>query len=150
MIRALGTIVLVYLGLHMTPCLAMERDQGADMVVIATRFIAVLDARADTARNADEPFIEDRVIPAVHAMVERDGGRLTRAQLQALIDFMIVADGMASEEISEMAATLYRRQGPAVCTLLKNTPATRRSVVIARIRSGIAPTAARNSPAVCG
>lgn len=150
MIRALGTIVLVYLGLHMTPCLATERDQGADMVVIATRFIAVHDARADTARNADEPFIEDRVIPAAHAMVERDAGRLTRAQLQALIDFMIVADGMASEEISEMAATLYRRHGPAVCTLLKNTPATRRSVVIARIRSGTAPTAARNSPAVCG
>ncbi|WP_164137553.1 hypothetical protein [Stenotrophomonas maltophilia] len=149
MIRALVTIILTCLGLHMTPCLATERDQGADMVVIATRFIAVHDARAGTARNADEPFIEDRVIPAVHAMVERDGGRLTQAQLQALIDFMIVADGMASEEISEMAATLYRKQGPAVCTLLKNTPATRRSVVIARIRSGIAPTGARSSAAVC-
>ncbi|MFG6087283.1 hypothetical protein ACEU0C_000603 [Stenotrophomonas indicatrix] len=150
MIRVLGTIILAYLGLPMTPCLAMGRDQGADMVVIATRFIAVHYAPADAARNADEPFIEDRVIPAVHAMVERDGGRLTRAQLQALIDFIIVADGMASEEISEMAATLYRKQGPAVCTLLKNMPAIRRSVVIARIRSGIAPTGARNGSAVCG
>lgn len=150
MIRALAIIILACLGLLMTPCLAMGRDQGADLAVIATRFIAAHYTHAGTARDADEQFIEDRVIPAVHAMVEHDSGRLTRAQLQALIDFMIVADGMASEEISEMAATLYRKQGAAVCALLKNTQATDRTIVIARIRSGIAPAGAPVSSAVCG
>ncbi|WP_414539488.1 hypothetical protein [Stenotrophomonas forensis] len=128
------------------PALAQQRDAGADLVVIGTRLIAEYNRKDHRSDESSGEFIEDVVIPAVHSVVDRGAGRLSGAQLDALADFFWVADGLASEEVSEIAAEVYSVQKSGICMSLGKLAKAKRAIVIERIVSGVNASGAKATP----
>ena len=132
------SILLITLALLAAPCAAGVRDPKADLVIVSTRFVITYTNTPHKAGDADGQFIEDVVIPAVNDVVTSKDGRLSNSQLKASIDFVIASEPLASEDISAIAATVYKSQKTQTCILLDNLPASKRAAVLYRIKSGIA------------
>lgn len=130
-------------------CMASGRDHDADLVVIATRFVEAQSRVAHKAGDADGQFIEDVVTPSVLDVVQRNGAGLTRAQREAILGFLVASRKSASEEVSEIAVALYRVQPSQACRSLSILTPTNRTIVLNRIRSGLAVTGKPIPRAIC-
>lgn len=120
------------------PCLAGNRDHKADLVMIGTRFVEVQSRTAHTAGDADQQFIEDVIIPSVHAVVDEGGSAMTNAERDAVIAFLVASEYSASEEVSEIALALYTSQKSKLCTSLARLPQSKRAIVLDHVESGFA------------
>lgn len=128
--------------------IAAERDSKVDVVTISTRFVAMYANISHKAGDPDGQFIEDVVIPAVYD-VATSGTRLTNAQYQAVLDFIVTSDSLASEEISDIAANLYLSQETKLCTSVAKLSHSKRVIILDRIKSGLAATGKSVPRAVC-
>lgn len=146
---AKSSLLMVALILLAAPCVASDRDHRADLVAISTRFITTYTRTPHKAGDQDGEFVEDVVIPAVNDVVASGGERLSNAQLNATIDFIVAADSLASEEVSEIALTLYKSQKVKLCTSVAKLAPLKRTVVLDRIKSGMAATGKPVPSAIC-
>lgn len=134
------SILLIAVIVATNVCAGSERDRDTDLVVIATRFVETQSLIAHKAGDANEQFIEDVVTPSVLNVVERQGSRLTRAQREAVLGFLVASRKSASEEVSGIAVALYRVQPSQACLSLSTLTPMNRTIVLDRIRSGLAAT----------
>lgn len=144
-----SSLLMMALALMAAPCVASDRDHRADLVDISTRFIATYASTPHKAGDPNGQFIEDIVIPAVNDVVTSGGERLSNAQLNAAIEFIVASDSLASEEVSEIAATLYKSQRVKLCTSIAKLAQSKRTVVLNRIKSGISATGKSAPRAIC-
>jgi hypothetical protein len=120
------------------PCVAGGQDPKAGLVLIGTRFVEVQSRTAHKAGDADQQFIEDVVIPSVHAVVDEGGSAMTNAERDAVIAFLRASANYASEEVSEIALALYTSQKLELCASLAKLPRSERAIVLDRVKSGMA------------
>ena len=137
------------LALLAVPCAASNRDHKVDLITISARFIEVHSRTSHKSGDADEQFIEDVITPSVHAAVDEVGSAMTDAQRDAAIAFLLVSENSASEEISEIAATLYETQKTKLCTSISKLTKLKRTIVLNRVKSGLAGTGKPAPPAIC-
>lgn len=144
-----ASVFAAVLALLAAPCAASKRDHQVDLINISTRFVTTYTNASHKAGNLDGEFIEDVVIPAVNDVVTSSGERLSNAQLKAAIDFIVASDSLASEEVSEIAAMLYKAKKTTLCTSLAKLPQSKRAAVLNRIKSGVAATGKPVPRAIC-
>lgn len=128
--------------------LAAERDSKADVVAIGARLVAMYARTPHKAGDPDGQFIEDVVIPAVHDVVA-SGAPLTSDQHREVLNFIVASDSLASEEISDIAAGLYLSQKVGLCAAVANLSQSTRTIVVDRIKSGLAATGKPVPRVVC-
>jgi hypothetical protein len=139
-------IALIFLA---TPCVAGDRDHKADLIIISARFVEVHSRTTHKAGDADEQFIEDVIIPSVYAVVDESGSTMTDAQRDAVIFFLLASENSASEEVSDIAATLYRSKRMKLCTSIAKLAQSKRAIVLDRIKNGIAATGKSSPSVIC-
>lgn len=142
-------LIIAALVLLAAPCVAGNRDHEADLVMIGTRFVEVQSRTAHKAGDADQQFIEDVVIPSVHAVVDESGSAMTNAERDAVIAFLVASESSASEEVSEIALALYQSQKPKLCTSLAKLPRSECAIVLDRVKSGMVATGEPVPRTVC-
>lgn len=143
------SMLAMALTLLAAPCAASNRDHQADLINISTRFVTAYTSTPHKAGNLDGEFIEDVVIPAVNDVVTSGGERLSNAQLSATIDFIVASDSLASEEVSEIAATLYKSQRVKLCASITKLAQPKRTIILDRVKSGLAATGRSTSHVIC-
>lgn len=117
------------------PCAARNRDHKADLVAIAARYVAAYASVPHKAGDTEAQFIEDVVIPAVKDVVAIDGEQLSSNQLKAIFDFIVAADALANEDVSEMASVLYISQKSGLCNFIGKLDQSKRGIVFNRVKS---------------
>ena len=140
---------LIALILFAGSSVAAERDSKADVVMVSARFVEMYARTPHKAGDPDGQFIEDVVVPAVSDVVTGGGTRLTDAQYQAVLDFIVASDSLASEEISNIAVNLYVPQKIRLCASVAKLRQSKRTVVLDRIKSGLAATGKPVPRTVC-
>ncbi|MFT3761659.1 MAG: hypothetical protein QM761_03405 [Pseudoxanthomonas sp.] len=144
--KSLWSMALILLA---APCTASNRDHKADLIIIGARFVEVHSRTTHKAGDADEQFIEDVITPSVHAVVDESGSAMTDAQRDAVIVFLLASENSASEEVSEIAATLYKSQRVKLCASIAKLAPSKRVIVLDRVKSGLAATGKSTSHAIC-
>lgn len=128
---------------------AAERDYKTDLIMVSARYVATYTRTEHQAGDRDGQFIEDVVIPAVNNVVISSGDRMTNAQFQAVLDFIVVSDSLASEEISEIAARLYLSRKTQLCASVAKLSSSRQTAVLDRVKSGLSAAGKPVSRAIC-
>lgn len=84
---------------------ASARDGKTDLLIIATRYVSSYTKVAHKAGDRDGEFIEYFLIPAIRREV--GGGALSKGQVEAVVDFILVSDSFSNEEVSEISWIVY-------------------------------------------
>ncbi len=126
---------------------ALARDGKTDLFIIATKYVSSYVQDRHKAGDKDGEFIEDFVIPAIRHEV--GSGDLSKGQVGAIIDFILVSDSFSSEEVSEISWIVYAKNKRFFCERINSLPFADKMIVGRRVKSGMAEYGAVNSSNVC-
>lgn len=107
---------------------------------MATRYVSSYTKVAHKAGDRDGEFIEDFVIPAVRREV--DSGTLSKEEVEAAVDFILVSDSFSNEEVSEISWIVYANNKSLFCEKIASLAAADRRIVSRRVKSGMAESGA--------
>lgn len=126
---------------------ASARDGKTDLLIIATRYVSSYTKVAHKAGDRDGEFIEDFLIPAIRREV--GGGALSKGQVEAVVDFILVSDSFSNEEVSEISWIVYANNKSFFCEKVGSLASADRQIVNRRVKSGMAESGVVGLNNVC-
>lgn len=128
--------LIAWTSSFLSPADASARDGKTDLLIIATRYVSSYTKVAHKAGDRDGEFIEDFLIPAIRREV--DGGALSKRQVEAVVDFILVSDSFSNEEVSEISWIVYANNKSFFCEKVGSLASADRQIVNRRVKSGMA------------
>ena len=120
-----------------------RRNADADLVNIATRFVAKYTTVQHQAGDQDGIFIEDVVIPSVVDVASRYGRHIPSAMRQGLHQFLVAGDSLSSEELAGLARHIYENSPAQFCRDISGLSAEDKKILLRQVGAGFGLTDSR-------